>query len=81
VRHRTSVFKVISKRPVILTFECRALGEGAITIGEGAITIAEGAITTYFNVLGLTRPARAGPEITTSPMLRKSIATRPQQSV
>jgi hypothetical protein len=30
LRHRTSVFKVISERPVILTSECRALGEGAI---------------------------------------------------
>jgi hypothetical protein len=27
----TSIFKVISERPVILTYECRALGEGAIT--------------------------------------------------
>jgi hypothetical protein len=31
LRHRTSVFKVISERPVMLTSECRALGEGAIT--------------------------------------------------
>jgi hypothetical protein len=31
LRHGTSVFKVISERPVILTFEYRALGEGAIT--------------------------------------------------
>jgi hypothetical protein len=31
LRHRTSVFEVISERPVILTSECRALGEGAIT--------------------------------------------------
>jgi hypothetical protein len=31
LRHRTSVFKVISERPAILTSECRALGEGAIT--------------------------------------------------
>jgi hypothetical protein len=30
LRHGTSVFKVISERPVILTSECRALGEGAI---------------------------------------------------
>jgi hypothetical protein len=28
---KTSVFKVISERPVSLPFECRALGEGAIT--------------------------------------------------
>jgi hypothetical protein len=27
----TSVFKVISERPVILTSECRAVGKGAIT--------------------------------------------------
>jgi hypothetical protein len=31
LRHWTSVFKVISERPVILPSECRALGEGAIT--------------------------------------------------
>jgi hypothetical protein len=31
LRHGTSVFKVISERPVILTSECRAHGEGAIT--------------------------------------------------
>jgi hypothetical protein len=31
LRHRTSVFKVISETPVILPSECRALGEGAIT--------------------------------------------------
>jgi hypothetical protein len=31
LRHGTSVFKVIFERPVILTSECRALGEGAIT--------------------------------------------------
>jgi hypothetical protein len=31
LRHRTSVFKVISKRPVILPSECRALGKEAIT--------------------------------------------------
>jgi hypothetical protein len=31
LRHGPFVFKVISERPVILTFECRALGEGAIT--------------------------------------------------
>jgi hypothetical protein len=31
LRHRTSVFKVISERPVILSSECRALGEEAIT--------------------------------------------------
>jgi hypothetical protein len=31
LRHGTSVFKVISERPVILPSECRALDEGAIT--------------------------------------------------
>jgi hypothetical protein len=31
LRHGTSVFKVISERPVILPSECRALGESAIT--------------------------------------------------
>ena len=31
LRHGTSVFKVISERPVILSPECRALGEEAIT--------------------------------------------------
>jgi hypothetical protein len=40
-RHGTSVFKVISEIPVILTSEFRALGIGAITA--------------YLNVLGLTR--------------------------
>jgi hypothetical protein len=31
LRHGTSVFKVISERPVILPSECRALGEEVIT--------------------------------------------------
>jgi hypothetical protein len=31
LRHGISVFKVISETPEILTSECRALGEGAIT--------------------------------------------------
>jgi hypothetical protein len=31
LRHGTSVYKFISERPVILTSECRVLGEGAIT--------------------------------------------------
>jgi hypothetical protein len=31
LRHGTSVFKVISERPVILSSECRALGKGAVT--------------------------------------------------
>jgi hypothetical protein len=32
LRHGTSVFKVISERPVILPSECHALGEEAITV-------------------------------------------------
>ena len=31
LRHGTSVFKVISERPVILSSECRALAEESIT--------------------------------------------------
>jgi hypothetical protein len=31
LRHETSVFKVISERPMILTSECRDRGKGAIT--------------------------------------------------
>jgi hypothetical protein len=56
----TSVFKVIlvSERPVILTFEYRALGEGAITN------------VTYFIVVVLTRPERTGLGLTTSRMVR-----------
>jgi hypothetical protein len=59
--HRTFVYKVISERPVILTSECCALGKGATT--------------TILNVLGLTRPARAGLELTTSHMLSESTTT------
>jgi hypothetical protein len=55
LRHGTSVFKLISERPVILTSDCCALDDGAIT--------------TYLNVLGLTRPARAELVITTFRML------------
>jgi hypothetical protein len=50
LRHGTSVLKVISERPVILTSECRALDEGAITIP-------------ILNILGLTRPARVPPPV------------------
>jgi hypothetical protein len=64
LRHGTSVFKVISERPVILPSECRALGDGAIT--------------TY---LGLTRPARAGLELTTYRLLSESTTTRLRQPV
>jgi hypothetical protein len=65
LRHGTSVFKVISKRPVILPSECRALDEGAIT--------------TYLNVLGLTRPARPGLELTIYRLLSGSTTTRLRQ--
>jgi hypothetical protein len=65
--HGTSVFKIISERSVILTPECRAP--------------AEGAITTYCNVLGLARPPRAGLELSTSRMLSKSTTTRLPQAV
>jgi hypothetical protein len=63
LRHGTSVFKVTSERAVILTSECRALGEPIL------------------NVLGLTRPARAGFELTTSRMLSESTTTRLPQPV
>jgi hypothetical protein len=62
LRHGTSIFNGISKRTVIITSECRALGEGAKT--------------TYFNVLGLTQPAQAGIRLTTSRMLSESATTR-----
>jgi hypothetical protein len=31
LRHGTSIFNVISERPMILTSKCRAFGEGGIT--------------------------------------------------
>jgi hypothetical protein len=46
LRHGTSVFKVISEKPVILPSECRAVGEGAIT--------------TYFKRLGFDAAGRSG---------------------
>jgi hypothetical protein len=67
LRHRTSFFKVIYERPVILTSECLALCEGAIS--------------TYFNVFGLTLRARAGLELTTSRMLSESTTIRLSQPV
>jgi hypothetical protein len=67
LRHGTSVFKVISERPVILTSKCRAHGEGAIT--------------TYFTSLGLTRLARAGLKLTTYRLLSESSTTRLRQLV
>jgi hypothetical protein len=60
--HGTSVFKVISERPVILPSECRALGEGT------SLPI--------LNVLDLTRPARAELELTTYRLLSDSTTTR-----
>jgi hypothetical protein len=67
LRHRTSVFKVISEKPVILTTECHALGEGAIT--------------TYFKRLRLTRPAWAGLELTTPRLLSERTITRLRQPI
>jgi hypothetical protein len=60
--HETSIFNGISQRPVIITAEYRALGKGAVT--------------TYFNVLGLTRPAQAGIGSMTSQMLSESATIR-----
>ena len=60
LRHGTSVFKVISERPVILTSKCWALGEGAIP--------------TYFHVLGLTRPgAEHGARTHDLPITRREL--------
>jgi hypothetical protein len=67
LRPGISVFKVISKRPVILTSECRALDEGAIT--------------SYFNVLGLMQPARVELDLMTSRIQSKSTTTRLPQPV
>jgi hypothetical protein len=64
LRHRTSAFKVISERPMILTSKCRVLDEGTTT--------------TYFNVLGLTQPAQAVLELTTFWMLNESVTNRLQ---
>jgi hypothetical protein len=68
LRHGTSVFKVISERPVILIPECRALGEGAIA-------------TYFLNVLGLMQPVQAGLKLMTSGLLNESTTTRLQQSL
>ena len=67
LRHGTPIYKVPSERPVILTSECRAPGEEAIT--------------TYFNVLGLTRPVRAGLELTTFRSQGGSSTTEPLRPV
>jgi hypothetical protein len=50
----------------IFTFKFRALGEGGIT--------------TYLSALSLTRPARAGLELTTSRMTSESATTRHKES-
>ena len=67
LRHGTPIYKVPSERPVILTSKCRASGEEAIT--------------TYFNVLGLTRSARAGLELTTFRSQGGSSTTEPLRPV
>jgi hypothetical protein len=62
LRQRTSDFKVIFGRPVILTSECRALGEGPIT--------------SYFIRLRFDVSAREEVELTTSWMLSESTTSR-----
>jgi hypothetical protein len=61
LRHRTSVFKVISERPL------------------NAVLLAKEQSLPILNVLGFTRPARAGLELTTSRMLSESTTTRLRQ--
>jgi hypothetical protein len=58
----TSVVKVISERPVILT-------------SENAVLLAKEQSLPILNVLGLTQPARAGLELTTFLMLSESTTT------
>jgi hypothetical protein len=60
--HGASVFKVISKRPAILTSECRALSNGAIT--------------TYFKCLRFDVASPSGAKLMTSRMLSESTTTR-----
>jgi hypothetical protein len=67
LRPRTSVFKVMSERPVILPSECRALVEEAIT--------------TYFKCLRFDAAGRAGLELTTYRLLSESTTTRLRQPV
>jgi hypothetical protein len=64
---RGPLFKVISKRPVILTSECRALGEGAITANFKHVR---------FDADGTT-----GLELTIFRMLSESTTTRLPQPV
>jgi hypothetical protein len=67
LRHGTSVFKVISERPVILPSECRVHGKDAVI--------------PILNVLDLTRPARAGLELKTYRLLSESTTARLRQPV
>jgi hypothetical protein len=68
LRHGTPIYKVPSERLVIFSSNCRAPGEGLT-------------ITTYFNVLGLTWPARAGLELTTFWSQGGSSTTEPLRPV
>jgi hypothetical protein len=67
LRHGTSIFKVISERPVILTSGCNALDEEAIT--------------TYFKRLRFDAAGTSWLELTTSRMLSESTTTRLPQLV
>jgi hypothetical protein len=67
LRHGTPIYKVPSERPVIFTLKCRAPGGGTIT--------------TYFNVLGLTRSARAGLELKIFRSQGGSFTTEPLRPV
>jgi hypothetical protein len=62
LRHRTSVFKVISEKPVILTSDCHALGEGANT--------------TSFKRLRFDVAGTSGAQIHNPRMLSESTTTR-----
>jgi hypothetical protein len=62
LRHGTSIFKVISERPVIFTSECHALGEGAIT--------------TYFKHLRFDAAGLSGAQTHDTQMLSESTTTR-----
>jgi hypothetical protein len=62
LRHGTSVFKVMSERPVILPSECRALGEGAIT--------------TYFKRLRFDAAGPSGARTHDLPFANESTTTR-----
>jgi hypothetical protein len=55
--------------------DCRMVPDAPLCL-HALYALDEEAITTYFNVLGLTWPARAGLDFTTSRMLSESAATR-----